>query len=551
MPAPTPLFDFFHRTRNDPDHVLNIVNALIRLHSSADSSVNDCLGESNPHGPYSLHSIASVVSSLHLPPGAAGAGADSPGDVVRAVAAMLDEASMVGDPAADALVQELKDPSAYTRLYVPPARPAQYAGDVRPSTPAEIATEAKGHFAGLGKANEELTATFLANKLGLGFAMPEWVVPEELERAGVFHWQNIGMIYVVLLHGSLGGGFGVPRVDQVLNATGRLGSTDPKRSLLRLIETTDMIANSFHSDVRQLTEVGGLGWRSNVKVRLIHAGVRARLATKLRDESTIPINQADMAVTLLSFSVVVLAAMLKFGYRPTRQELHDYMAAWRFIGHLNGINDKYNPCKYGVDYALLYLSLLLYPSVEGGVLLRGPTPTNTAPLMLSAMLTRRVFTGVASFAAGAARAKASSPPSQEEDVATFGKPSPFGLGYHASLVVRIVGPIIASRLGIVKAGRDRWKLSSVPHPDITSKEISSFELETLTYSTKHEWFAFFTILMLRITAWLRRLPIIGRLLRKRGMRVATAVMARIHERLTAKKTVERVQVSFKRNATAK
>ncbi|KAI9346067.1 hypothetical protein DFJ73DRAFT_796821 [Zopfochytrium polystomum] len=520
-PPVTPVYDFFYQTKSDQNQVLKAANTVTKIISP------ETFWEPDADNVFDTQQFLAVIASMPTPPDAPGSG-QAPKDILKAIAAIFDEGSMVADPEADQLLRELHDPLAHERIYIPPIEPGQFSGVSRPPTASELAATAKRHFAASGK--EELTPEFLTERLGTGFALPEWVNVEQIERASIFHWERIGMIYMILLHGSLGGGFGVPRVDQVLNATGRLGSTDHKRALRRLVETTDMITNSFHSDVRQLTEVGGIGWRSNVKVRLIHASIRYRLHAKLRDDSHVPINQTDMVATLLSFSTVVLVAMLKLGYRPTRQELDDYSAAWRYIGFLNGVQDN----RY---FATYNLGLLTSPSPSGGVI-RGPTPTNTQSIMLSGMLSRRVFSGVASvltsttehnpadplalvrriYAAITAPFRSKVDPSsptksRSGNSSTF----EFALGFHAALLCRLVGTVNAARLGIVRDGSDRWKLSKLPPPDMNAKENAGVVVETVKFNWFHMVLALFTIWTFRFSAWLTKLPIVGAAVRRKNM----------------------------------
>ena len=59
-----------------------------------------------------------------------------------------------------------------------------------------------------------------------------------------------------------------------------------------------------------------------------------------------PINQEDMMVTLLSFSVSVLDTIEKttLGGSLTRADEDAYIHLWRYIGYLIGVHEDYNPC---------------------------------------------------------------------------------------------------------------------------------------------------------------------------------------------------------------
>ncbi|KAJ3109898.1 hypothetical protein HDU96_007079 [Phlyctochytrium bullatum] len=186
----------------------------------------------------------------------------------------------------------------------------------------------------------------LAEKLGVT-ETPEWVNEEQIKRAQQFFFRHLSVIFDTLLHLSLAGGFGVPRIDKVLLSTGYL--SDPKRSYLRLLETTAMILDAMQ--IGELTKIGGKGWRHVLKVRLMHAGVRVRLrkSKHFAGSDSVPINQADMNATLWGFQSVLMLGLVRLGVHVTMEEAEDYTNAWRFIGHLIGIEDRFNGCQWGVD----------------------------------------------------------------------------------------------------------------------------------------------------------------------------------------------------------
>jgi len=112
---------------------------------------------------------------------------------------------------------------------------------------------------------------------------------------------------------------------------------DPLR---RLYDTAQMVI-----DVMQVGELahGRIGWRSARKVRLIHALVRHHVqqdpdAPWSSDWGT-PVNQEDMAGTLLSFSVAVLHCLKAMGAGISSVEADSYIYAWSAVGRLLGIDE--------------------------------------------------------------------------------------------------------------------------------------------------------------------------------------------------------------------
>lgn len=118
--------------------------------------------------------------------------------------------------------------------------------------------------------------------------------------------------------------------------------------LKRLIDTSLFLFDVVLDGPASLLP-GGRGFECCLEVRALHGSVRRRV--RARDEAWdaetlgVPVNQEDMAVTLLAFSYNVLVGVefLK-GRRLSRAEEEDYLHLWRYLGHLLGVEDRYNPC---------------------------------------------------------------------------------------------------------------------------------------------------------------------------------------------------------------
>jgi hypothetical protein len=104
-------------------------------------------------------------------------------------------------------------------------------------------------------------------------------------------------------------------------------------------------------------------------VRALHAKVRRRLLRKANKwdaaEYGVPINQEDMAVTLLAFSYVALVgAEMILGAPLPASDRAAYLHLWRYIGHLLGVADEHNPCAGGVTHAKAHLESILMHVLE-------------------------------------------------------------------------------------------------------------------------------------------------------------------------------------------
>jgi hypothetical protein len=125
---------------------------------------------------------------------------------------------------------------------------------------------------------------------------------------------------------------------QVLHLTARL-EKDPRR---RLLETAQMIVDVMAPGG---LAPGGRGLRSVQKVRLIHGAVRYLIRHSGHWNSAWgqPINQEDMAGTLVTFSTVVLQALKRMGCELSDADRRAYYHVWRVVGHVMGIDERLMP----------------------------------------------------------------------------------------------------------------------------------------------------------------------------------------------------------------
>jgi hypothetical protein len=183
-------------------------------------------------------------------------------------------------------------------------------------------------------------------------------------------------------YGSLAGGFSSPRITRVLELTSYLlprrpgvappppGSDTPaasastsasdERTFERLGETAQWVmacmdgwaaivppadpAAPFPA-VPAAGQPGvrpgpGEAWRDTVRVRLLHAQMRARVLARggydaARDGA--PLNAEDLAATLASFGVAPVWGLRKMGLALSARERAAYVALWRHLGFYLGV----------------------------------------------------------------------------------------------------------------------------------------------------------------------------------------------------------------------
>ena len=130
---------------------------------------------------------------------------------------------------------------------------------------------------------------------------------------------------------------------EVLYQTGRLTSEEHmKRFTRRLMETAQFVINVMTPGG---LDKEGRGMISAQKVRLIHASIRFYLKQKGWDVQKYdePINQEDMAGTLMAFSALVVQGLELLNIRLTADEKEAYIHTWKVVGHIMGVDPSLIP----------------------------------------------------------------------------------------------------------------------------------------------------------------------------------------------------------------
>jgi ER-bound oxygenase mpaB/B'/Rubber oxygenase, catalytic domain len=151
----------------------------------------------------------------------------------------------------------------------------------------------------------------------------------------------------------------------VLVVTGRLAARtrSPEALTRRLMETAQFVMDCM---VDGAFETDGKGFVTAIKVRIIHATIRyliraekaagwntALLGPEWQPEiEGLPINQEDLAGTLLTFSVAILSGLMILGVKLARDDIDAWIHTWNFIGHLLGVQEELRATDYDHGYAL-------------------------------------------------------------------------------------------------------------------------------------------------------------------------------------------------------
>jgi hypothetical protein len=182
-------------------------------------------------------------------------------------------------------------------------------------------------------------------------AVPVWLDRDQLERAcRVYDRTTLAGEYV--LFAALLGGYVSAGVTKTLVRTGDL----TRSAARRVAETTKFVDDVVRSRVLARESDG---FKAIVRVRLIHAMVRASLLAKGWDVARwgVPVNQADMAGTLVQFSAAYVFGVRSLGLLIGARDREAVAHLWRYVGRLLGVEDALLPATDAEGRTLLRLTI--------------------------------------------------------------------------------------------------------------------------------------------------------------------------------------------------
>lgn len=168
--------------------------------------------------------------------------------------------------------------------------------------------------------------------------LPDWADQKLMEKGAAFFAVHASAIMNLLGLLSLPYCYAAADGARVLDLSERI-KNKPEH---RLGETADfvwdvMAPNAFKPD--------GKGFASILKVRLLHAAIRfyTGKSSKWNADWGFPVNQEDMAGTNLSFSLIAIRGLRKFGLTISYQDQHAFLHLWNVIGFLLGVDERLLP----------------------------------------------------------------------------------------------------------------------------------------------------------------------------------------------------------------
>lgn len=182
---------------------------------------------------------------------------------------------------------------------------------------------------------------------------PQWV-DHELIRRGQRAMRRGGADGMYVARDvSLLGGYQFSGFNKTLLRTGALEKGSNKRFAETMQWAMDVIAEDG-------LEPLGVGYRSTLRVRLIHAFVRRHVGAMpdwRSDEWGVPVNQTDMAATLIGALIAPPAASLGMGILTAPDDLEAVAHLTRYVGWLIGVEDEWLPRSFRDGIRVLYHTL--------------------------------------------------------------------------------------------------------------------------------------------------------------------------------------------------
>ncbi len=180
--------------------------------------------------------------------------------------------------------------------------------------------------------------------------IPDWVDPEKLRRGQRALARGGADGMSIARDVSLLGGYQFSGFNKTLLRTGALEKGSNKRFAETMQWAMDVISDGGLAPL-------GVGYRSTLHVRLIHAFVRRHVSAMpdwRADQWGLPVNQTDMAATLVGALVAPPVASLAMGILPAPGELDAIAHLTRYVGWLIGVEDEWLPHSFRDSIRVLY-----------------------------------------------------------------------------------------------------------------------------------------------------------------------------------------------------
>lgn len=202
---------------------------------------------------------------------------------------------------------------------------------------------------------------------------PTWLDLDLVDAGATSFWRvGLPALAPSLIYGSLAFGYQYGDLSRPLAATGRL----ERMASRRLGETSRWV---LAVTTPGAMAPGGEGWRSSLRVRLVHALVRRHLLDSEEWDTQawgVPLSASAMMATAIGgFAIVPQRALSDVGAGATAADLESRTALWRWVGYVMGVPPALLPANWREAERLIetLATFDLGPNDDGPALMRALT----------------------------------------------------------------------------------------------------------------------------------------------------------------------------------
>lgn len=163
---------------------------------------------------------------------------------------------------------------------------------------------------------------------------PTWVDEAMLQRGGTLFSRHALEVTSAFTLGSLVQTYMVPGIADLLGSTGLLMHQVQARLAGTGKFVLDVVTPGAFADHGPHS---GLGLEAVMRVRLLHARVRAGASRARPPGAPVPINEAESLFTLWVHSTSILRGLARMGVGVDPAEAEAYQHLWRYVGYLMGL----------------------------------------------------------------------------------------------------------------------------------------------------------------------------------------------------------------------
>ena len=262
--------------------------------------------------------------------------------------------TMIGDPDADALIEEL----------------------------APLGQAQSSRLINAAMTMKDMAALIEAPPILMDFfekaaRPPDWVDLAEFEPGVRMFHRNSQLVLGAFVGGVLVEGFST-NISKSFFITGRLRD----QGVRRLQQNNRHIVDIFFPNG---LAIDSDGWRLSVRIRLVHAQVRRLLRNSGEwdiDAWGVPLSSAHLGYSISSFSARLLRHMQSLGAEFNDEERASFMAVWRYTGYLMGIPETILFQKEKDALELFEIARICEPPPDFESIAMANALVNSAPLVI-------------------------------------------------------------------------------------------------------------------------------------------------------------------------